>query len=320
MRTILYKTLIYLIIVAGIITILNKTVPNSGYSEKVKIDSILKNKDEIMSLTFGRSHASALDYFYWNKSGVNMALGGRDIVSIEYLLDFFVSELNNLDEVIIFISYSSLYYDNTSLSKGNLNDARKTLYYATPSFRFISKNDINNFIFGKYLPFIQSRHGWRFIKQYLQTDDTASSVLSWQNWNDIYMSKTDMHKSSEIQASIHSRDRQLSLNYNKNIIFENSNTLRRICELSKENNIRLVFVTSPYYYEYTVNFPKSDIDEMKSIIYEISKEYSVEYYDFSVDSLLIHDNLLYHNADHLNNRGKELFTKKLLEKINKKYN
>lgn len=76
----------------------------------------------------------------------------------------------------------------------------------------------------------------------------------------------------------------------------------------KINNIELIFVYTPEYIDgqkYVAN--RNDIIQMYR---DISTKYSIEFYDYSNDSLCF-DKKYFYNASHLNNTGAEIFSKTL---------
>lgn len=303
------NTGLFLTIIIVIIILLNNIVPTNSYSEKLKIDSLRVNPN-LESVTLGRSHAASLDYDYWDLRGVNFALGGRDFAGIDYQITYILNNLPNIKEILVSVSYSSMYFDNESMAHGNMNDARKSLYYAIPSFRLIDSHDIHNFVFGKYLPFMQADHGWSLLKENLP--------MNTNNWADNFMDSVQIIESGKRQAEIHSRDRFIAESYNPEVIEKNKKYLIDIIEKvrkEKDHTITLIFFTPPYFEEYTKQFPKNDIEEMKAIMNELKMKYDVIYLDFSCDSIISNDNKFYFNADHMNAEGKRLFTLKLLYKL-----
>jgi len=317
MRKIVIKSFLFVGLIITIVSSLNNIVPTKSKFEKDRIDSLIANLNNIESITLGRSHAAALDYHFWDKKGFNLALGGRDFASINYLLKYFTPKMQNLKEVIIIISYSSFYFDNTALAKGNLNDARKALYYSIPSFNLIDKSDISNYVFGRFFPFIQANHGYSLIKKRL-TSDTISDRLIENNWADNFMDSINIIRSAKKQADVHSFARYSAESYIPDIVNKNKEILIEIINYLQSENVSVLLVVPSYYKSYTEIFPQNDISEMKSILSSLAFQYNIGYYDLSNDSILSVNNIYYHNADHLNDKGKEIFTKRLKSLINNK--
>lgn len=95
------------------------------------------------------------------------------------------------------------------------------------------------------------------------------------------------------------------------IINENIDYLTKIIE---SNNV--ILVTTPYYYPALGDISKFDI--FYQIIQKITVDYEVDYYDFSRDSRF-YDYTFFYDPDHLNTKGRELFTNIVYEEILKLY-
>jgi hypothetical protein len=222
----------------------------------------------------------------------------------------------HIKEVLISMSYSSLYYDNEALSNGNLNDARKSLYASVPTFKLISADDYNNLIFGKLMAFTRADHGFTEIKLLAKTlHDKKNRKKTGKDEAEEKLDSTQIIKSAPVQAFDHSKDRNIALMYNPKIISKSLEDLESIIVFLKAHHVRCIFFTPPFYKDYTANTPPSDINEMRSNVYRFVKKYGVEYYDYSQYADISNNVNFYMNADHMNAAGKEKFTKLLLAKI-----
>lgn len=89
--------------------------------------------------------------------------------------------------------------------------------------------------------------------------------------------------------------------------------LKQIIIFSKKNNIRLIFTTSPVYYEAL----GIDVDRnfrFKKVVEKLSKKNKIEWYDFS-DCKLSKRKENFYNSSHLNKRGAEQYSKMISEII-----
>ena len=295
---------------AAIIVVLNNVVPNPYKGQRDQVMHVLDHPKEWKSLTFGRSHAYSMNYDFYDKPGMNFALGGRDLASIEYLLDHFLPVCDSLEEVILFISYTSLYFDNTAMSSGNLNDARKALYYSVPSMRPINLGDINNFIFGKFFTFIQADHGWQMIKDAMSGHNDNSSEFAETS---TLLTEEEMVKSGEKQSTRDIIDCRNAILYNSNVSSDNEQTLRSIVAKCQANHIRVRMIQAPYFHTYVERVPQDMIEEIDGVVRNIANEYKIEYNDYSCDSAFTNNLSFFSNADHLNKEGQEAFTSLLKE-------
>lgn len=303
---IIKKCFLYIAILAIVVLSLNLIVPNPYKKERQKIEDIIEYPSKYKSFAFGRSHAASLNYDYYKKKGLNFALGGRDLASIEYMIQYLIPRCDSLEEIFIFVSYTSLYFDNTAMSAGNLNDARKELYYTIPTSYPIDYTDINNFIFGKILTFVQADHGQKMLKKNINEDEEKGEYK--------ILSKREMIKSGKDQARRDILDKENSLLYNNKIVRDNSLRLKNIISFCKQNKVNVYLIQAPYYHTYNDFVPEDIIYEVDSVVRDISSSMKVPYYDFSNDERFKYSILLFQNSDHLNSEGKKEFTK-LLNKI-----
>ena len=299
------KALLYVMMMTFIIVVLNHIVPNPYEGQREKVADVAEHPSQYKSLTFGRSHAGSLDYDYYRLSGVNYSLGGRDLASIEYMCDYLLPKCDSLQEIIIFISYTSLYFDNTAMSQGNLNDARKALYYSVPLMRPVDMGDINNFIFGKFFTFIQADHGWSLIK------NTSAGTVEMANEHAKEggaLSEEEMVSSGEKQSTRDILDRRTASRYNPNVAIDNEDRLRNIITKCQKYGVRVKLVQAPYYFTYVERVPKDMIMEVNDVVSRVSTDFNIPYFDFSNDEHFSHDISLWSNSDHLNMEGKKKFT------------
>jgi len=77
-------------------------------------------------------------------------------------------------------------------------------------------------------------------------------------------------------------------------------------------NIKVIFVYTPEYIE-GQEFVENR-DEIMALYTQLSKKYNIQFYDYSKDSMSF-DKTYFYNALHLNLKGAELFTTKLIEKL-----
>lgn len=310
-KKIVYKLLLYLLMMSSVLAVLNTCFQNPISKRfSSSLSELIRKGDEVESITIGRSHGGALNYDFCDLKGVNLSVGGRDMATSYFLLKHLTDELTNLQEVNICISYSSFYFDNTSLSNGNLNDARKSIYSAVPiKYGLISKDDYNNFVFGKLFTFMRSDYGFNELKGLIIRKNNIRSSEGIDNQE---LQKTDtlsIYQSAKIQAYDHSKDRYIALNYNKKVIEENTTYLKNIIILLQRKGIKVNLFTPPYHSQYTLNFPKDDIIEMKNIVKEMMNNYKINYYDYSEYKRISRNYNMFRNADHMNDSGKEVFSK-----------
>jgi hypothetical protein len=83
--------------------------------------------------------------------------------------------------------------------------------------------------------------------------------------------------------------------------------LKRLAAETRRDGTQLVFVISPCYH----------CPDMKvyTPLMTICRQYSIPLFDFSHDKTFCHQRTYFHDGNHLNSVGAEIFTKKLIEKL-----
>jgi hypothetical protein len=120
-----------------------------------------------------------------------------------------------------------------------------------------------------------------------------------QQWND------DFEKAKKAMKNY-----EKELDYTSIVLFEK---FLRDC---KSKNIKLLFVYSPEYID-GQKFVKNR-DKIMSLYAKFSKNYNIPFYNYSNDAISYQKKYFY-NASHLNKTGAELFTKKIIDSLQKYY-
>jgi len=104
-------------------------------------------------------------------------------------------------------------------------------------------------------------------------------------------------------AVVRNRAEEHKLDPNKVKIFES------FIKECRQNEVKLYIVCSPYYDKSRQNDPS-----LKKAA-EIAKNYSVAFFDYSVDTSFTNKNLFFSDAEHLNNDGARFFSGRLVKDI-----
>lgn len=127
----------------------------------------------------------------------------------------------------------------------------------------------------------------------------------------------ELKKTALETAKGHSTD--LKEEYEKNGI----NSLNNILNYSHKRKYKVIFVVTPYWYEYTDELERIENNIFKNKIYnnlkEVEKKQDIKYIflDYSYDKRFINNEEFFMDDDHLNEKGAEYFTEILLKDIEK---
>ena len=137
--------------------------------------------------------------------------------------------------------------------------------------------------------FYPKRHHINYIGEYSNTG--KSNVASWE----IVIKNHYYDNDKELSVS------KISINY-----------LDSIISLCNSKKIAVILVGSPLYRKYLENIPSDIMNRYKYLVQKYSKEYIV--FDRIID---YYPDSLYLDSDHLNEKGAVIFSKELIEYINK---
>ena len=134
--------------------------------------------------------------------------------------------------------------------------------------------------------------------------------------------KKNINKEIDVEKRI--KKHIVILKEQKNLDF-NIAILEKIILLCRENNIKLILLTTPFQKEYNSQFNEKLLEEnFYKIISKIIKKYEIDYFDFSKDYINFNKKKYFENYDfdHLSLEGSKkiikILNKKLAQKIKEK--
>jgi len=138
----------------------------------------------------------------------------------------------------------------------------------------------------------------------MQQNNNTGRILGYQGQDRSWNSDLDNAK-KEIQF------------YEAKLNSASINLFERFLIECKKNSIKIIFLYTPEYIE-GQKFVKNR-SEIIGLYIKFSKKYDIPFYDYSNDSMSFNKKYFY-NSSHLNKTGAELFTNKLISKIDSAYN
>lgn len=284
--------------------------------DKDHVTDLLDHAQEAEAVVVGSSHGDDIDFSVIDLDGYQLSRAWGDFFEAKYYLEYLIPKLPNIKTVFLVVSFFSFDWDNAATEK--LGIRREHLYNVIPSLWFIP-GDIQNFIRGRgnqMFPFsaIVRADNWEGVVygmiSFIRGDDTKEISLEECEYLDrskladhaVSRSKEQIEFSNEIK------------NKHSAIHVDTYRTVVELVQFLQKHGIRVVFVTPPYYEEYTSAYIQGDpkaITRMQENMSRIQHDYGVEYYDFSADEEFISDHTLFKDADHLNVCGARLFSQKL---------
>jgi hypothetical protein len=254
------------------------------------------NLGNIETLILGSSHSqNGINPEFLKSKSCNLAFGGQPISIDYFLLDKYVLQMKNLKTIFFEVSphrfynelnpkdwnghiYSNLYDINYKVERFSI----KKYSFVLSDVRYISTIFINNF--NPKLPkpelnefgFMKNNYQGRFSKL---------------NNDSIKINKTFKMN--------HHFDNQENLK--QNIVF-----LKKIIEKCKKNNIKIIFLGTPFYQTYSSKIPLKSEIQIHNLLTHFSSKYKIPYYDLAKSKRFNLKDFV--NDNHLNPDGAKKFT------------
>ncbi len=261
-----------------------------------KFTSLNKNYDII---NLGNSHGGNI--LYDSLNGKSFQRAGNTIYYDLQNYKFLAPNLNENAVVILPVSYNSFGLDE------NRTDYANPDAFVNSFYMYLPKSDIYNYSFKKHIGVylntvkvnFESVIDERFFHEAIPIDSTVTIAEKMEH-HSIGRAKTHMKMASYSDPE-------------KNIKY-----LGELIEKIIENNHKPVIVTMPFTDNYNEKFSESWLNTYYyNHVREVVEKYDVTYLDYSNDLRFSLNDSLFANSDHLNLKGKKIFSKILFEDLRK---
>ena len=288
--------LLPIILLAVPFEILLRDIPNDY---KNKRDYLDKHSDELAVLILGSSHSMAgLNPDHFSKSAFNASYVSQSLDMDFYIYKKYESQLNNLQYIILPISYFSFFERLETISE-YWRIKNYVLYYGLD---ISSKIRDHSEVIGNKLGF----NARRFFNYYILHQDPFSCKPN--GWRERHWeSDLEIEKSGKERAQIHTvKDTAC---FSENVEF-----LKSLIESARAKNVHVILYTSPAYKTYVENLEPEQLSRTIDAATDIAESYSnVSYYNLLSDPTFVEAD--YYDADHLNTVGAKRLSLFMNEKI-----
>ena len=296
MKKFIFKALLFMLPVIVIFVFteyLIRQVPNDF---TFKNNYLEKYSKEIQILTFGNSHAfSGINPVYFAQKAFNLAYGSQTLYFDHGIFSKYQHRFDSLKIILLSISYGSLL---EKLEEGaEINQPKNyAIYYGINAKSLKNKSELlfNPFSIGRlirkknYYRHVDSL-GFRIVTDYSQ--DLQESGLG----------------AADYTQMLYSENRIKYFDENLKLI----NSFIKYCDQRK---IKLVFFTAPTFSSYRENTDPELLNNMVDTINGFVNQYSHCFYlNYFEDPGF--DSNDYYDADHLNAKGAEKLTKKVIHAL-----
>ena len=306
----LIRVLSFVLIVAAISALINcvylKMDGNDFHNVK-KFDSM---PDHIKVCNFGSSHGLyGFNYADVEADGTECFNFGLSSQNYSYDLRLFECYKDHIDSgavVFIPVSYFNLY----GIDEREESDfeERNNRYYRFLNPMYIKDFDFRSFLYYRILPVIRD---WDNTLNVFEGKSVNDNVQLWSATAD----EIDLNKNAIHACRNHIMINKFDENHVRRVNQGEVDCLYQLISEVKEAGCTPILVTTPFLREYTdvVKTDTSFFADFYSLVYKISSETGVPYYDYGFDERFIDDHSLFMNSDHLNMEGARIFTDILME-------
>lgn len=296
MNQFIKKTLFFslpVIVLIVLMELLLRNIPNDYSYKKNYLD---QNSNQVETLFLGSSHSFyAVNPEFISSKSFNAAHIAQSLDYDLEILKKYSNETYKLQCIVVPIDYFSL-YNRLETGVENWRIKNYNIYYGLNKSKDLVEN--SEILNGKWNENIK-----RLVKFFRKKkSDVSCNNLGWGTNNNSKNAK-DLIETGKSAAKRH---------HKKSISFfeENLKLVHEIIAIAKEKNAKVLFYTCPAYKTYTSQLNTEQLQTTINTIQSIQKANSnVSYFNFLNDSSFKAQD--FYDADHLNEKGAEKFSKKI---------
>ena len=282
-----------------------------------RIKNLEAKKGRIQIVNLGTSHGGDFDYtncelvpMYFNNAGNTLYY---DLHNYLYLLEG--NYLAPRAIVLIPVSYFVFGLDENRLD-GHLDAPFVNRYY-----QYLPAKHIYDYSLSKDLELKTARVQANFFGL-LGTEQPQSEIPEPQGRDEEFMKNWPKSQGKEAELIYHAKHRSrrhkelaLAQNPDKGISY-----LNRLVESVKEAEHVPVLITPPYFEAYSKGFGENWLDSNYfSVMRSIALDQNVRYSNYSHHDAFLHQADLFKDSDHLNDKGRTLFSEMLFDELKEEF-
>ncbi len=295
MKLFIYRVLVFLLPVLTLLLVMElyiRSLPNEYTAKKEYMDM---HAPQVETLILGNSHAlNGINPAYMDGNAYNLAFAGQTLKYDWELLQYYGSSLTHLKNIIIPISYFSLY---NNLESNSTNKFR--LKYYKINFGILREENI---LYNLEMVSVKFPKNISTIQQHLRgispDKDSSGKREEYLGWSTRNYTVDDIEKEGKEKAAKHERY------IRPGELASNMHYLDNIISFAEQHKCKLYFITTPHYASYYRNMETDYFTRARHIMDSIcSLPYStpVRYIDMMKDSRFTKSDFV--NSDHLSVSG-----------------
>lgn len=306
MKRFLIRMTLFCLIIIGSFVLGEFLIRDIENPYSVKMEGIQKYGKSTETAFFGNSHTFyGLRADLWNDQALNLSNVSQPLAYDRRIIEKYIDSLPNLKNVVMQISFTSLFDDDMENTDEWWRCISYQLYMNLNAHPKLSKYSFEISYLPVYSNKIQSL--LHLAKPKLIADSLGNGL-----GYDITIPDDQLEESGRRIATGHRRSSDMSR------IPQNLEHLKAIAKLCNERNINLIFYTQPEYKSYRDNADTLYINTMKRTIRDFSEKNNALYIDLYDDSRFVKED--FHDADHLNyNNGAVKMTRIIADSVARRF-
>ncbi len=303
MKKFILKLILFSGLILGSLILLNFLyVRTEAYRTMNDMEKFYNVPDNLEIVNVGSSHGLyAFDYSELSLKGFNFALNSQDLFYDFQLLKQYQNHMvRGTTIVLISVSFFSLSADPTDAELMK----RDQRYYRILDTGLIEGSTPENLLRFKLLPVLSAGSMLIRIFQDKPADTFLELSTNRLDYGELEVEAKETAVRHLSYIEMNGFDRGISL-------------LKEIIVFCQQLELKPVLITTPFTEYYTKYFPESVLDEFYRVVYSIANEFTIPYFDYSRDPYFWKSPELFIDDDHLNSIGRTIFTKMVIDTIEK---
>ena len=256
--------------------------------------------DDLELINFGSSHAEyGIDYSVSPNvyNSFNFALSSQALEMDNALLKTYAAHLKEGCVVLITISTFSLYFDAESLIEGQYGR-----YYRILPYRLIPGSNVGDWMQYRAFPIVSSQKN---VFQAFAPRSEPVHILPLAPTEKSYFVERGIERANGHKEYLQDGKSERQIN-----------ALKEMIDLCYENGWEPVLISTPVTFYYDTVFSEGEKEQISGDLQELMKCYpSLQYFDYGRHPSFYTDPEMFIDADHLNQMGREVFSKILFSDL-----
>ena len=307
-RVFIIKVVLFLIpllaFAVGIETFV-RSIPNSYSYKKQWMEG---HKDSVETIILGNSHMYAAIDASLMRNAFNLSNSAQRLEIDSWLLSEYIDKCPNLKNVLVNIDDMNLFSSDYENSDKLWNRA---IYYNL-YMNYPKHGNLSMYHYEISCPMSTCSKIERFIlsvatRKIYNID--CDSLGRGTNYG------ADKQRPKELEETIIARlnNEDVTTDVADSRLCKNTPYLYEIAKLCNNHHVRLILLSTPYWYLYNRVADKSDVDTAENFAIALARKYNIEYGNFRKDNRICNNKKYFVDCHHLSDEGSEVFTAILKE-------